>query len=357
MKEKVVYLLGAGFSAPLGLPVMSDFLFKSKDQYVENREKYSYFEEVFNIIHSLAVVKNYFKANLFNIEEILSILEMQTHLGRGEAGTHNYINYLCDVVEYYTPTFKLGKAMKEANWFEQLFTDETARHGHFGNFVACLFNLAVRDNRWTSPSELLASVENESQVAYSVVTLNYDLVLEKLCEHIGSFLRVPMAFSLTQDNVDDDWFWAPYLAKLHGTVASGKVIPPTWNKGLHPEMIPVWQLAYKLLSTATQIRILGYSLPETDSYVKYLLKSAITEARRLKQIDVICLDPKHDVRARYDEFIDFPNYRIAAADVLSYLYYKTPREVLQTKFMKYNFLEELHGRVTWSSVAIEYRPA
>jgi len=31
--EKVVYLLGAGFSAPLGLPVMSNFLEKSKDIY------------------------------------------------------------------------------------------------------------------------------------------------------------------------------------------------------------------------------------------------------------------------------------------------------------------------------------
>jgi hypothetical protein len=29
--DRVVYLLGAGFSAPLGLPVMSNFLMKSKD--------------------------------------------------------------------------------------------------------------------------------------------------------------------------------------------------------------------------------------------------------------------------------------------------------------------------------------
>jgi hypothetical protein len=29
--EKVTYILGAGFSAPLGLPVMGDFLLKSKD--------------------------------------------------------------------------------------------------------------------------------------------------------------------------------------------------------------------------------------------------------------------------------------------------------------------------------------
>ena len=31
--EKVVYILGAGFSAQFGLPVMSNFLEKSKDMY------------------------------------------------------------------------------------------------------------------------------------------------------------------------------------------------------------------------------------------------------------------------------------------------------------------------------------
>ena len=36
--ERVVYLLGAGFSAPLGLPVMSNFLEKSKYMYFEESE-------------------------------------------------------------------------------------------------------------------------------------------------------------------------------------------------------------------------------------------------------------------------------------------------------------------------------
>jgi len=33
--DKVVYFLGAGFSAPLGLPVTSNFIVKSKDMYAE----------------------------------------------------------------------------------------------------------------------------------------------------------------------------------------------------------------------------------------------------------------------------------------------------------------------------------
>ncbi len=129
------------------------------------------------------------------------------------------------------------------------------------------------------------------------MTLNYDLVLEKLCELICSVTNIEMAFCTDQKNLDDKWIGSPYLAKLHGTVESAKVIPPTWNKGLHSGMTEVWQLAYKLLSTATQIRVIGYSLAETDSYVRYLLKSAIMEARNFKQIDVMCLDPEGGVRS------------------------------------------------------------
>ncbi len=40
--DKVVYFLGAGFSAPLGLPVMRDFLIKSKDMYFENPDRYKH---------------------------------------------------------------------------------------------------------------------------------------------------------------------------------------------------------------------------------------------------------------------------------------------------------------------------
>ena len=55
--ENVVYLLGAEFSAPLGLPVMKDFLLKSKDLYFQNRDEYGHFveviEEVIEEINSL----------------------------------------------------------------------------------------------------------------------------------------------------------------------------------------------------------------------------------------------------------------------------------------------------------------
>ncbi len=80
--ENVVYLLGAGFSAPLGLPVMSNFLEKAKDLYFSDEIKYKSFFKVLDKIKDLSIIKNYYHADLLNIEEILSILEMQQFLAK-----------------------------------------------------------------------------------------------------------------------------------------------------------------------------------------------------------------------------------------------------------------------------------
>lgn len=122
--ERVVYLLGAGFSAPLGLPVMSNFLEKSKDMYFENKERYSYFSSVLDQIRDFSVVKNYYKSDLFNIEEILSILEMANQLGgRRLKLKKDFIKYLSDVVEYYTPQIKpYPKNQLPSNWEDVVFS-------------------------------------------------------------------------------------------------------------------------------------------------------------------------------------------------------------------------------------------
>lgn len=69
------------------------------------------------------------------------------------------------------------------------------------------------------------------------------------------------------------------------------------------------------------MRILGYSLPESDSYIKYLLRAAIVASpyQHLKTIDVLCRDSDGTTRKRYDAFIRFPGYRFKAATVEEYL--------------------------------------
>jgi len=97
------------------------------------------------------------------------------------------------------------------------------------------------------------------------------------------------------------------------------IVPPTWSKGVHDKIAPVWKQAYDILVNANHIRFIGYSLPAADAYVRYLLKSATLKAPHIKSIDVICLDSSGSVQRGYDKFVDFKFYRFANAHTEAYL--------------------------------------
>jgi hypothetical protein len=107
MTENVVYLLGAGFSAPLGLPVMFDFLEQANNLYQHNKDEYQHFKPVFQSIkQKLAHVARFYDSNLDNIEEVLSILEMERLLGNvAEKDTDEFIRFIKDTINFYSPTF------------------------------------------------------------------------------------------------------------------------------------------------------------------------------------------------------------------------------------------------------------
>jgi hypothetical protein len=136
--EKVVYILGAGFSRPLGLPLMSDFLIKSKDMFFVEPEKYKYFQDVLSTIQSISNIKNYYNCNLFNIEEILSILEMNYNL-KQDNQLNKFQDYIADVIKYYTPPFKPKKY--KANWLVNIFKSSNKIWELYCHFVLSILNI------------------------------------------------------------------------------------------------------------------------------------------------------------------------------------------------------------------------
>jgi len=318
MSEKVVYILGAGFSAPLGIPVMNNFLERSKDMFAENPESYSYFEEVFSTIKEFSFVKNYYSADLFNIEEILSILEMRDNLSHARKKS-SFKRYIVDVVTHHTPNI-LGISQPSNDWLGSIFGGSNPVRD-YGIFISCLLNLEfyIYPGRTKHDTVSKSTIQN----TYSVVTLNYDLVIEYLCELINGHTDKESLKGEFLGFLDDDSDNCILdYAKLHGSIDSKNIIAPTWNKGIQSKEIKsIWSLAYKVISEANYIRIIGYSLPTTDSYVKFLLKSAVIKSNNLKRIDVICLDEDNTVVERYNEFIarDFNNFRFKNKNVMEYL--------------------------------------
>jgi hypothetical protein len=307
MQEKIVYLLGAGFSVPLGLPMVSNFISLSKDLYWGDRERFESFGPVFDLLHDMARAKNYYSTNLFSIEEVLSILEMED-LGRGSRRrSKQFIRYICDTISASTPSFQHS---------DLLWNDRGKLRGWpYIGFLANLFHQVLFFSR-TTLGERRETTDKPPPALYSVLTLNYDLVLEESLNALNGVQGESLVFNAAANPFSQG---TVSYAKLHGSVGSHSIILPTWNKILPREIQRAWQTAYRALAEATQIRIIGYSLPVADAYVRYLFKAAVLKSEHLKHIDILCHDPYGTVRESYREAISFAGARFLNAKTESYI--------------------------------------
>ncbi len=321
--DNVVYLLGAGFSAPLGLPTMNNFLIKSKDMYFEDPDKYEHFQQVFSTIKNMSVSKNYYETDLFNIEEILSILEMGRYLEERNLEEW-FLRYIADVIQYHTPNFIPYPGDLPGNWHDFIF-GKSELWKFYSFFIGNIQNLIFKSQRGQNETRSFIQIrcrQNRAPEAYySIITLNYDLIPEIICQFITekheADHEISFGTELRRESISQS---KPILAKLHGSIDKNNIVAPTWNKGgIKEKILKEWKLAHNVLIDANHLRIMGYSLPQGDAYVKYLLKSAAMESPHLKSIDVICRDPDGTVRKKYGEFIKLKYFRFADANITDYL--------------------------------------
>ena len=294
--DNVVYILGAGFSAQFGLPVMSNFLEKARDivalRNIETRRinelkiNLDNFETVFRNIETLRRCKDYYNADFLNIEEILSLLDMGELVGSQTEGEQSKIfrNFIADVIKYYTVD-------------EPPYSQEKNTYSLLLPFLKYLFRVDCE------PGELTRNVRSDVPF-YSILTFNYDNVLENAL----GILNYECQFDqLSFSNSYNKKGKKVPLIKIHGDVCSpASIVAPTWRKKFEPEQsgFSAWKTAGEILREANHIRIIGYSLPDTDSYLKYFLKWGAAHEQNLKSIDVICLDDSaSSVENRYKKFI------------------------------------------------------
>ena len=95
------------------------------------------------------------------------------------------------------------------------------------------------------------------------------------------------------------------------------LVPPTWDKSEYRKiMSPVWTQAVKEIRSATRICIIGYSVPDTDTFFKYLLALGLAKNDRLERFLVVDLDRNQEsddaltssyrasVLAKYNSLLD-----------------------------------------------------
>src|SRR6185437_16262326 len=66
------------------------------------------------------------------------------------------------------------------------------------------------------------------------------------------------------------------------------LVPPSWNKTQYWEQLgEVWSAAARELSTAQEITLIGYSLPDSDSFFRDLLALGLEGPTRLRAFNIV----------------------------------------------------------------------
>jgi len=327
---KTLFILGAGASRQAGGPLMSDFLDRAEEIYSVQRKAISgaeaAFEDVFSAISELRTV--HFKSflDLDNIEVLFGAIEMAQTLGKLANRKPESIEKLRESM--ITLVFKTLECAIE-------FPVEKGHIGSpppYGVFAASIRDLTRSDR----PPHL------RPELAF--LTFNYDLALDvSLSSH-----EIPYDYWLPSQARSGK---CPYL-KLHGSVNWGTcrkceaivprdvtavtrilhlpdrvylplgsrlgeeshcdqplsgppvLIPPTWDKAQrHRQIASVWRKAAEELASAQNIFVIGYSLPETDSFFRYLFALGADSPTRIKRFWVFNPDEDGTVEVRFRKLV------------------------------------------------------
>ncbi|HTB62671.1 MAG TPA: hypothetical protein VK737_03700, partial [Opitutales bacterium] len=234
--KKILYILGAGFSAPMGLPVMSNFISKSKDIFASDSKKYSHFEEIYKHINRLSRSKLYLRTDLHNIEEILSNLEMESFIS-GKPLADHFHKYIADVIKFYTPSIAPGR-IDSGLWPNEIF-GQNPLFLKYGRFVSGVANWEFITNGSPSAPQpmtepLYVGIKGANQECYAVISLNYDLIIESFFDCVKTHYYVDGKICISTKLGKNNECYANngtlYLAKIHGSIEPLNIIPPTWNK-------------------------------------------------------------------------------------------------------------------------------
>lgn len=327
----VVFILGAGASKEAGGPLMENFLDVAdniqKLHFQNPGDEYKAFENVFQARAELRTVHHKSHLDLDNIESIFGAIEMGAILGKFGKRSPEEIKLLRKSI-----VTLIYKTLEQSILFPVEEGRYIAPPTPYGQFVKMLKD--YKENH-----------DPKNQVQYSFITFNYDICLDYALQKggLGFDYNLPeiqgtSTFPLLKLHGSINWgrcsscnLIVPYFAhranfkpfphyekmifdlgtKLHhakcpvddNTLDGPPIlVPPTWDKVNHHQNISaVWAKASKCLEEANKIIIIGYSMPETDLFFRYLFALGTDSETHLKSVLVINPDTSESFKKRFWE--------------------------------------------------------
>ncbi len=333
-----VYILGAGFSAEGGLPLIKDFMNRMRDAAVwlegqaGRQRELEAISRVLEFRLRAAGAASRVPLNVENIEELFSLAaatgdkELAEAMPLAIAATLDYARQV-PIPPAEWQRFQIGivnhpEWNRPPTWTEPLpYVQEGMRRGdRKGSWYSCppydfyvgvmagYFNKGGPDRQDT------------------IITFNYDTLIEDALQ--GLAIRCDYALRYRADPLPSEAstpaVQGAAILKLHGSVnwVAGSeswksdnedlaysmqqelarrievkpyaklrtlglpplLLPPTWRKVAHPALSQVWDAAVVALRTATNVIILGYSVPNTDQHFRYLIAAGLQDNISLRKI-------------------------------------------------------------------------
>jgi NAD-dependent SIR2 family protein deacetylase len=324
--RKNVYVLGAGFSSDAGSPVMDDFFRCARDLRDDPRSPLTEYDRKifariidyrFGLNRALAKIL----VDLDNIEKLFGFLEMDLQLSaRVDAQLRHDMRYLIA----RTLEVSTQKSLRQDGCHILTGKAGETKYPYVFGGTQYAFFLGLASGLW-NPTK-----SKDGRAVDSVITFNYDLVLERemsrfkirpdyFCGTSAAYYR--NAFDGSRSNItllklhgSVNWFTCPKCKRLYyfgpdaaqiGNIGNyvcqnctqfslePLIVPPTWNKGIEEDFIrPVWSQALVELISAGRLFIVGYSFPETDQFFTYMLGLALAYNDQLSEIHIVNPSPK-----------------------------------------------------------------
>lgn len=317
-----VYILGAGFSKNAGMPLLNDFLNEMRSSVnwlkQEQRPEYKATREVLLFRKSAAGAALRVTMNVENIEDLFSLAAASEQ----EKLTDDISVAIAATLEY------CRTHSGNANEVQVLASKESDVNSTWRNLgSADSQHYAYQVRLYDLYAGFLNGDLSDPQpyMENTIISFNYDTVLDDALLRIG----VPIDYGLYADSVEYDETWSTAqgqrekikLLKIHGSVnwfqkereldtltiyknyddghQQGRValIPPTWRKDFSRPLRGVWIEAIRALKNATRIIFLGFSFPDTDVHIKYLLAAGLRENISLRNI--LCANPNTSVKKSF----------------------------------------------------------
>lgn len=309
--DRNAYIVGAGFSKEFGLPVVSEFLNRIRD----NREwlrqqsrtaELDAIDHLFKFRLEASSAAERIRVDLENIEELFSLAAAS----EGERLADQVILATAATLDYSEkvsgrPTLDI--AIFKPGWQTPSTWKLTSAPGAGGRVgYSCPLMEGFMLNLFGLPEDRAEERRD------TLITLNYDLLPEDALYS----LRIPFTYGIPEEDaifdstarcsrppIDEkaiqvlklhgsvNWTSENEKAVVHGTYEDvrkkGKVpllVPPTWRKPMGGSLLAVWDAAVAALRTARNVVIIGYSMPRTDQHFKYLLAAGLKGNISLRQI-------------------------------------------------------------------------